>query len=221
MLLSLLCGTLGAKESGLFIGGMLGAYVNVYTIENHYYGGFYGIGFQAPEGAAKDIDDKTSYDFLYGLRVGYNAMFSQRQGLRFYATLHSGSYTAIDYKAQNTQVVANIDYMLFFSNKPNAWGVFVGGGYGFSFGDFASLIKKFDKHTTQPYFVNFGVIKQLSQKASLELGVKLSPIDYAKVLISSTNATRPTEPWGTYANLDVTHSIKIPAILYFAFDYQF
>ncbi|WP_300449490.1 hypothetical protein V3I05_08055 [Helicobacter mastomyrinus] len=100
MLLSLLCvGTLGAKESSLFIGGMLGSCLNGYTIENHYYGGFYGIDFQVPEDEGKDIDNTTSYDFLYGLRVGYNAMFSQRQGLRFYAILHSGSYTAIDYKA--------------------------------------------------------------------------------------------------------------------------
>ncbi|SQB98633.1 Uncharacterised protein [Helicobacter fennelliae] len=76
------------------------------------------------------------------------------------------------------QAGVGLDYMLSFSSKPNAWGLFLNGGYEYGFGKFTDHLndKKDVGSKVSMYipFIDFGLTKAFgSGHFSMDLGCKV------------------------------------------------
>lgn len=190
---------LKAQESGVFVGVFGGTSLNSSYIEGQVNAG--GL-------AASSLEQHTNFNLIYGARLGYIAAFTERQALRFYADFTGGEFKlGEDPKTKyNMQVGGGIDYILSF----NKFGIFIGGGYNYAFGDFIDALKiGFNNVMPHQPYVNCGFAWNVSL-LRLELGTKIPILKYAQ-----DNYTDPI----TGAN--IKYHINTPAQIYFNVDFVF
>lgn len=176
-----------ALPSGFFIGGNAGISFDAsmsseFIIKTDPHVGFI---VDASSVNAKKMDLTGGIQTGYFLSINnWNAFkFSLNSDYRRYYSAISDSYFNL------FQLGASIDYFLAFQNKPDSIGLFIGGGYDFSFGNLIDHVNSIwdfgipsdkmqnsykEKVIHQP-FVNFGLYKAFGKEGNTNLsaGVKL------------------------------------------------
>lgn len=190
-------GSLSALPTGVFIGANIGTNLNktsaVATSNGQVVSGEWRFTFQGDYG--------VRLGFIWGIN-NYNAF--KITGTYDYSNVSDWAFM---------QAGASLDYMLSFSDKPNASGVFIGGGYDWGFYDFADVIQPIvdmnKGHKNLPY-AQFGFFKAFGEtgKAMMQFGIKYPFGQYTSLS-------------GNIDNLSFKTSISNVFQLFFAFNYTF
>ncbi len=144
-------------------------------------------------------ESKSTFNFAYGARIGYVFAINGYNALRFYGTFMAGDYMlGLDNHSEYgfekkkyyfMQAGGGIDYMLSFSQATNSWGIFIGGGYEYGFGELiANGLKAYNgKISTHIPFINAGFFKAFGAgNVSLEFGIK---VPFATLLSTNEHTT--------------------------------
>lgn len=186
-----------AQTSGFFVGALVGAMAPnnnfSYSYENaqvwgNENGSWTNSNFIS-SGNAKQNTFSTNLN--YGVRLGYVLALNNYNAFRLYGKYSAGQYaigtdiSGAQYQGVQQesffahQLGAGIDYMLSFSAKSNAWGLFVGGGYEYWLGEVYDNLKNLQSISYEtslnnhfPY-VNIGLTKAFgSGMVSVEIGYR-------------------------------------------------
>ncbi|PAF52140.1 outer membrane beta-barrel protein [Helicobacter sp. 13S00477-4] len=155
---------------------------------------------------------RANFDGNYGLRVGYQHFFGAHNGLRFY-----GHFNYNDFSGYSVmQYGGNVDYLLNFSDKPGAWGLFLGAGYEWTSGNFAKFLKDTSptvegqtmEKSLNGVFMNIGLSKTVRNKNRFEFGVKVPFYTYYKTEYTILGA-------------EAKMTLKKSSVIYLAYTYTF
>ncbi|RDU71930.1 hypothetical protein CQA66_05555 [Helicobacter aurati] len=163
------------QQGGFFVGAFLGNGFNTTHSETT-------ITTNIPGGTqtSSGFSTKTSFDLIYGARLGYIAALNERNAFRIYADFTAGRFTVgDDENYYHMTAGGGLDYL---HNFGGVFGLFLGAGYNYAFGDF---IKASDPSNPGQIYANLGMSWSLS-KIRLELGTK---IPFSKYHDQSNNFT--------------------------------
>ncbi|CBG39333.1 hypothetical protein [Helicobacter mustelae] len=160
-----------AIPSGIFVGGDIGVNIGLDT----------GIAKARIEGIP-GYKATSFFSPTFGARVGYILAINNYNAFKFTLSYNSAFY---DSKA-SMKIGAGIDYLLSFSDKPDAAGLFLGGGYDFGIHDFAKGSKSYPNSKSNAPFAQIGIFKSLGSEGRwmLQFGAKYnfgSPYHYKSV----------------------------------------
>ncbi len=189
-------GSLSALPTGVFIGANIGTNLNK-------------VSSQASMDNVQSFSAELRFQGDYGVRLGFIWGINNYNAFKITGT-YDFSYVG---DLAFMQAGASLDYMLSFSDKPNASGMFIGGGYDWGFYDFADVIQPIvdmnKGHKNLPY-AQFGFFKALGEtgKAMMQFGIKYPFGQYTSLS-------------GNIENLSFKTNISNVLQLFFAFNYTF
>lgn len=133
-------------------------------------------------GIKKEILNSES-SINYGGRFGYNYFFTPRNGLRFIVAFSRANlkiapneYSIFQDSIDSSYYTgsAGVDYLLDFTKGRSPFGVFLGIGYDYNFGEAFSKLKEKDSTSkTSGAYMNFGISQTISRRVRIDVGYKV------------------------------------------------
>lgn len=131
----------------------------------------------------KEISNRES-SISYGGRFGYNYFFTPRNGLRFMVAFSRANLkiTPNEYGIFQDSIDGSyytgsvgVDYLLDFTKGRSPFGVFLGMGYDYNFGEAFSKLKEKDSTSKNPSgaYINFGISQTISARVRIDVGYKV------------------------------------------------
>lgn len=134
------------------------------------------------ETISKTYEDSAS-SMSYGGRFGYNYFFTPRNGLRFMVAFSRANlkiapnkYGIFQDSIDSSYYTgsAGVDYLLDFTKGRSPFGLFLGVGYDYNFGEAFSKLKEKDSTSkTSGAYMNFGISQTISRRVRIDLGYKV------------------------------------------------
>ena len=175
-----------ALPSGVFIGASLGANAN----KAPYGSGsesFSVVGNTTSHTVTSDIGVTTKLQMDYGLRLGYIWGINNYNAFKITVNYDYSSFFDVGFM----QAGFSVDYMLSFNDKPNAWGMFIGGGYDWGFYKWGNYLRKHKNNGNNVNvdfaYLQLGFFKAFGEDGNtmLQFGLKYPFGNYDKQTIST------------------------------------
>ncbi|STQ87163.1 hypothetical protein LS73_001005 [Helicobacter muridarum] len=116
--------------------------------------------------SSKASSTESKGQYMYGARLGYIAALSPKNAFRLYADFNRGTFTVNNGGFSHMTAGGGLDFL---HNFGNVFGLFIGGGYNYAFGDFVKSAK--DPKRGSPY-LNLGFSWTINERFRIELAGK-------------------------------------------------
>ncbi|PAF54451.1 hypothetical protein BKH42_00625 [Helicobacter sp. 13S00482-2] len=137
----------------------------------------------------------------YGGRFGYNYFFTPRNGLRFIVSFTTGNLKLNTHKyapfvdfedSVYYTASAGIDYLFDFTKGRSPFGIFLGLGYDYNFGEMFNKLKEKDSPNVniKGGYMNFGVSQTIARRIRIDVGCKVRLYDYYDIAYQMSSATQ-------------------------------
>ena len=168
-------GSLSALPTGVFIGANIGTNLNktsaVATSNGQVVSGEWRFTFQGD----------------YGVRLGFIWGINNYNAFKITVNYDYSSFFDVGFM----QAGFSVDYMLSFNDKPNAWGMFIGGGYDWGFYKWGNYLRKHknngDNVNVDFAYLQLGFFKAFGEDGNtmLQFGLKYPFGNYDKQTINT------------------------------------
>ncbi|WP_104717902.1 hypothetical protein [Helicobacter trogontum] len=140
---------------------------------------------------------------MYGVRLGYIAALNPQNAFRVYADFNSGVFSVDNDDFHRMTAGGGLDFLY---NFRNVFGLFVGAGYNYAFGEF---IESGKNPRPGAAYINFGLSWTIQERIRIELASRYlfskyhdlnGNFSFGNIMYNGSITT--STPWQTSINID-------------------
>lgn len=184
-----------AEQKGGFFVGVTGG-LNFNTVEQD-------IVLVVGNSSSQSSSFESNGQYYYGARLGYIAALDPKNAFRLYADFNGGNFSVGDDKFSHMTAGGGLDFLYNFGG---VFGLFIGGGYNYAFGNF---INAGEDANPGSLYISFGFSWTIEESIRIELANKYRFSKYHDLKdnisfgsIAYNGSLTTSTPWQIGINID-------------------